>query len=68
MQVMYTLEIVTDIQNESGFCLTDCGPSEGCNPDDWLFVDKWCKKGYINADQMVADITLFIYCGGRVWL
>lgn len=31
---MYTLEIVTDIQNESGFCLTDCGPSEGCNPDD----------------------------------
>lgn len=31
---MYTLEVVTDLQEDLGFCLTDCGPSEGCTPDD----------------------------------
>lgn len=33
---MPTLTCVT--KQELGvrsFCFTDCGPSEGCNPDDW---------------------------------
>lgn len=34
---MYTLENVTVDENETGFCLTDCSPSEGCNPDDDYF-------------------------------
>lgn len=31
---MPTLEKVTDLKKMNEFCLTDCGPSEGCNPDD----------------------------------
>ena len=31
---MPTLEKVTDFLTENDFCLTDCGPSDGCNPDD----------------------------------
>lgn len=31
---MFSLEIVTYDETQLGFCLTDCGPSEGCNPDD----------------------------------
>jgi hypothetical protein len=31
---MATLEKVTDNEMKSSFCLTDCGPSDGCNPDD----------------------------------
>lgn len=31
---MPTLEKVTNIIKGHEFCLTDCGPSEGCNPDD----------------------------------
>ena len=31
---MYNLDKVTTDEIEIGFCLTDCGPSEGCNPDD----------------------------------
>ena len=31
---MFTLEKVTSSIPEVGFCLTDCSPSEGCNPDD----------------------------------
>lgn len=32
---MPTLEKVTNIEMQSSFCLTDCGPSDGCNPDDF---------------------------------
>ncbi len=32
---MYSLENVTADEKQLGFCLTDCSPSEGCNPDDW---------------------------------
>ena len=31
---MPTLEKVTYLSSTRDFCLTDCGPSEGCNPDD----------------------------------
>lgn len=31
---MPTLENVTASKEILEFCLTDCGPSEGCNPDD----------------------------------
>lgn len=31
---MPTLENVTAEKNVPDFCLTDCGPSDGCNPDD----------------------------------
>ena len=31
---MPTLQKVTDILKGHEFCLTDCGPSDGCNPDD----------------------------------
>ena len=32
---MPTLENVTAEKSRiTDFCLTDCGPSEGCNPDD----------------------------------
>lgn len=33
---MPTLEKVTDKEMKSSFCLTDCGPSDGCNPDDFM--------------------------------
>lgn len=33
---MPTLEKVTDLKKVNEFCLTDCGPSEGCNPDDFI--------------------------------
>lgn len=37
---MFTLECVSEedtlIRN---FCLTDCGPSEGCSPDDYYNPD-----------------------------
>lgn len=29
-----TLENVTILSLKNSFCLTDCGPSDGCNPDD----------------------------------
>ena len=33
---MFTLECVSDKEpNIRSFCLTDCGPSKGCNPDDY---------------------------------
>lgn len=31
---MFTLEPVSSSIPETNFCLTDCSPSEGCNPDD----------------------------------
>lgn len=31
---MPTIEKVTYLQQNEDFCLTDCGPSDGCNPDD----------------------------------
>lgn len=31
---MFTLINVTEEKYKRNFCLTDCGPSEGCNPDD----------------------------------
>lgn len=31
---MFTLENVTEDVKDLSFCLTDCSPSEGCNPDD----------------------------------
>ncbi|CED94047.1 Hypothetical protein CRIB_1439 [Romboutsia ilealis] len=31
---MPTLEKVTHEEDKRDFCLTDCGPSDGCNPDD----------------------------------
>lgn len=31
---MPTLELVTENKLKNDFCLTDCGPSDGCNPDD----------------------------------
>lgn len=31
---MFTLENVTNEDRKLEFCLTDCGPSEGCSPDD----------------------------------
>lgn len=33
---MPTLEKVTEFKSIYDFCLTDCGPSEGCNPDDYI--------------------------------
>ena len=36
---MPTLEKVTDMRRFEDFCLTDCGPSEGCCPDDYVPVD-----------------------------
>lgn len=33
---MPILECVTpDKDTRGNFCFTDCGPSEGCNPDDY---------------------------------
>lgn len=32
---MPTLEKVTCEEEKRDFCLTDCGPSDGCNPDDY---------------------------------
>lgn len=29
-----TLENVTEVKTKKQFCLTDCEPSDGCNPDD----------------------------------
>lgn len=31
---MPTLVNVSEDDTNPEFCLTDCGPSEGCNPDD----------------------------------
>ncbi len=31
---MFTLINVTEEKYKLNFCLTDCGPSEGCSPDD----------------------------------
>lgn len=31
---MPEIKKVTFIQESENFCLTDCGPSDGCNPDD----------------------------------
>lgn len=31
---MFSLINVTSDEYRRDFCLTDCGPSEGCNPDD----------------------------------
>jgi hypothetical protein len=31
---MPTLVKVTNENDSNSFCLTDCGPSDGCNPDD----------------------------------
>ena len=31
---MFTLELVTNQGSVRLACLTDCGPSDGCNPDD----------------------------------
>ena len=34
---MPTLICVTEKNNQGRqFCFTDCGPSEGCNPDDYI--------------------------------
>ena len=41
---MPTLEKVTDMGFVDDFCLTDCGPSEGCNPDDYDYVTEDNKK------------------------
>lgn len=26
--------VTKDVKQGQGFCLTDCGPADGCNPDD----------------------------------
>lgn len=33
---MFSIECVSKLDNPSvrNFCLTDCGPSEGCSPDN----------------------------------
>ena len=36
---MYTLEKVTTDQPKCSFCMTDCGPSETCRPDDYFDSD-----------------------------
>lgn len=38
---MFTLECVSNgyATNVRTFCLTDCGPSEGCSPDDNYYDD-----------------------------
>lgn len=41
---MPTLEKVTNMNGVRDFCLTDCGPSEGCNPDDFCPPKKEDKK------------------------
>lgn len=33
---MPTLEKVTDLKKVNDFCLTDCNPSDGCCPDDFV--------------------------------
>ena len=39
---------VTNTKTKNDFCLTDCGPSEGCMPDDYRITtepkDKDTKK------------------------
>ena len=34
---MYSLNLVSVKSSGFSFCLTDCGPSDGCNPDDELY-------------------------------
>ena len=36
---MAMFEKVTDTKQKYDFCLTDCGRSDGCNPDDWCGKD-----------------------------
>ena len=42
---MLTLECVSnkDLKIRT-FCLTDCGPSEGCNPDDYYYPEEEANK------------------------
>lgn len=41
---MPTLEKVTCLDKANDFCLTDCGPADGCIPDDVVIPPKKEKK------------------------
>jgi len=52
---MFSLDKVTTGKSGSFFCLTDCGPSEGCNPDDFCAPDDDDDK-LLSAEQFQYNL------------